>query len=255
MPDRTTPPIVTVLTDFGLGDSYVAEMKAAILTQVPHASIVDITHGVSPGDIVAAQYLLHRSWRRFPVGTIHVAVVDPGVGSSRRALAASAGRHFFVGPDNGVLDPVLDDAVLVALPVGPEAAPTFHGRDVFAPAAARLALGVAIAALGSPVSDPVRLPLAIPERHGDTLVGRVVYVDRFGTLITNIAAAGLAIGATVVIGEHTVMVQRTFADVEPGHLVAFTGSGGTLEIAARDRSAAQLIGVGVGGVVRVRPVS
>ncbi len=255
MSRQTAPPIVTFLTDFGLRDSYVAEMKAAILGPVPHAAIVDITHGVAPGDIVAAQYLLHRSWRRFPAGAIHVAVVDPGVGSSRRALAASAGGHCFVGPDNGVLETVLDHASVVALPIGSEVAPTFHGRDVFAPAAARLALGAAVEHLGSAVVDPVRLALPTPERRGETVVGQVVYVDRFGTLITNIPSAGLTLGATVVMGgEHTAMVQRTFADVDPGYLVAFAGSGGTLEIAVRDRSAAQLTGVGVGGEVRVRPV-
>lgn len=255
MSDRAPLPIITLLTDFGLRDSYVAEMKAVILTEVPNATIVDITHGVPPGDIVAGQYLLQRSWRRFPVGTVHVAVIDPGVGSERRALAVSAAGHCFVGPDNGVLEPVLDDAVIVALPVGMSAAPTFHGRDVFAPAAARLAGGTSIDRLGSSVGDPARRPRPVAEHRGDTIVGQVVYVDRFGTLITNIPSSDLDLGATVVIGgEHAAMVQRTFADVDPGYLVAFSGSGGTLEIAVRDRSAAQLTGMGVGGEVRARPV-
>jgi len=256
MSNRALTPVVTLLTDFGLRDSYVAEMKAVVLTLVPAATIVDITHGVPPGDLRAGQYLLQRSWQRFPVGAVHVAVVDPGVGSSRRALAVSAGGHFFVGPDNGVLEAVLDDAVVVALPVGPEAAPTFHGRDVFAPAAAQLALGASLGTLGSAVGDPVRMPLPVAERRGDTIAGQVVYVDRFGTLITNIPNTGLSLGATVLIGggEHTAMLQRTFADVDSGYLVAFQGSGGTLEIAVRDRSAAQFTGMGVGGDVRVRPV-
>ncbi len=255
MSDPAPKPVVTLLTDFGLRDSYVAEMKAVILTHAPHVTVVDLTHGVPPGDIAAARYLLHRSWGRFPSGTVHVVVVDPGVGSPRRALAVSAGGHSFVGPDNGVLESVLDDAVVVSLPVGSEAAPTFHGRDVFAPAAARLALGTPIGQLGTTVSDPVRLPFPVPERRGETVVGQVVYVDRFGTLVTNIPGVGLAPGATVVVGgEHAAMVQRTFADVEPGILVAFVGSGGTLEIAVRDRSAAQSTGTGVGGEVRVRPV-
>jgi S-adenosylmethionine hydrolase len=245
--------VVTLLTDFGQQDSYVAEMKGALLQRVPGVTLVDISHAVKPGDLAGGQYLLARAWRQFPAASVHLAVVDPGVGGSRRALAVSHGGHFFVGPDNGLLTPVLASAVVVHLPVPVDAAPTFHGRDVFAPAAAALASGTAITALGTDIDDAVHLPVSLPHADGQFTVGRVAYVDRFGTLITDIPGAALA-GASVVLvgGEVPVPLGQTFADVAPGELVAFVGSGGTLEIAARDRSAAQAIGVGVGSEVRFR---
>ena len=124
--------IVTLLTDYGAGDSYVAEVKGVILTAVPDATLIDVTHQVSPGDVRAGQFLFNRAWRRFPAGTVHLVVVDPGVGTSRRALAAEAHGHFFVAPDNGLLTSLPEDADFVSLPVPPSASPTFHGRDVFA---------------------------------------------------------------------------------------------------------------------------
>jgi len=245
--------VITLLTDFGEQDSYVAEMKGVLLRCAPAANLVDITHAVAAGDVAGGQYLLARSWRQFPAGTVHLAVIDPGVGTARRALAVSHGGHFFVGPDNGLLTPVLDGAVTIQLPVPPEAAPTFHGRDVFAPAAAALAGGAEIASLGPVVADPVVRPLSAPRPDGTFTVGSVVHVDRFGTLITDIPAPALAgVSVVVVGGEAPVPLGQTFADVASGELVAFIGSGGTLEIAARDRSAAQAIGVGVGAEVRFR---
>jgi S-adenosylmethionine hydrolase len=246
-------PVVTLLTDFGYQDSYVAEMKGALLRRVPGVLLVDISHAVAPGDVAGGQYVLARTWRQFPAGTIHLAVVDPGVGSARRALAVSHGEHFFVGPDNGLLTPVLDDAVTVELPVPADAAPTFHGRDLFAPAAAALAGGDPVTSLGREMHDPVRLPVSLPRADGEFTVGRVVHVDRFGTLITDIPRSALGSASVVVVGgEAPVPLGLTFADVASGELVAFVGSGGTLEIAARDRSAAQAIGVGVGSEVRFR---
>lgn len=246
------PQLITLLTDFGQSDSYVAEVKGAVLSAAPGATLIDISHDVPLGSVVAAQYLLSRTWHRYPPGTVHLAVVDPGVGTARRALAASAQGHHFVAPDNGLLTPVFDAATVVELTVPDDASATFHGRDVFAPAAARLALGEDVSSLGPPVTDPIHSPLpALREERGG-VVGEVVYIDRFGTLITNIPATAIeGAGLVTIGGEFSAPVGRTFSDVELGALVAFGGSGGTLEIAARERSAAQALGVGVGAEVRV----
>lgn len=245
-------PVISLLTDFGASDSYVAEMKAVLLTAAPGSVIVDVSHEVPPGDRRAARYLLGRTWSRFPAGTIHLAVVDPEVGTSRRALAAQAHGHHFIAPDNGILSPILEGATVVQLAVPPEASTTFHGRDVFAPAAARLARGEDLSTLGPAVSDPIFWPAPVARTEADGVRGEVVYVDRFGTLITNIPGSMFQ-GATGVVvgGEFTAHLGRTFRDVDQGALVAFVGSGGTVEIAARDRSAAHSTGVGIGGVVRV----
>lgn len=245
-------PIVTLLTDFGLADSYVAEMKAAILSEGTDIRLVDISHLVPPGDIRAAQYLIRRSWPRFPVGTVHVVVVDPGVGSGRRAVAVRYQGHFFVGPDNGVFTPVLDGAEVVELRIPREASPTFHGRDVFAPAAARLAEGEPFQVLGPAAPAPVRVPMPEPRRRAGEVGGEVIYVDRFGTLISNIPGAWLEGASAVhVAGRLIGPLHRTFADVETGSLVAFVGSDGMLEIAVRDGSARERLGAGVGAAVRV----
>lgn len=245
--------VITLLTDFGRSDSYVAEVKAAMLWVAPGAVIVDIAHDIPLGDVRAAQYLLGRSWRWFPEGAVHLTIVDPGVGTARRALAAAANGHSFLAPDNGLLTPVLDGASVIELGVPQNASPTFHGRDVFAPAAARLALGDDLSALGNAVTDAYRTPLPTPRNQGGIWVGQVVYVDHFGTLITNLDSATLSESADVVLaGGYVAPLGRTFGDVKRGALVAFVGSGGTVEIAARDRSAAQLTGAGVGSEVRVQ---
>ncbi len=247
--------IITLLTDFGLVDSYVGELKAALLSLVPGAMLIDITHEVSPGDLRAAQYLLARTWHRFPRGTVHLAVVDPGVGTERRAVAAVAAGaegHAFVAPDNGLLSFLPADAAFVALAIPPTGSPTFHGRDVFAPAAARLALGVALTDLGSPIADPCRVPLPAPRADGRGWVGEVIHIDHFGTLVTNLPGAAAAPGGRMLVaGRDAGPLRRTFADVARGTLVAYVGSGGTIEIAVREGSAAGVLGVGVGAEVRV----
>ncbi|HXF96242.1 MAG TPA: SAM-dependent chlorinase/fluorinase [Gemmatimonadales bacterium] len=249
--------VITLLTDFGLADSYVAEVKGVLLTRAPGVTLVDVSHEVPPGDVRAASFILSRVWHRFPRGTVHLAVVDPGVGTARRALAARAGGHFFVAPDNGLLSPLPADAEFVALPVPADASATFHGRDVFAPAAARLAVGAALGDLGPVVRDPVRVPMPSPRRDGSAWAGEVIYVDRFGTLVSNLPGERLGPGGRVVVGDTDVgPLRRTFADVERGELVAFVGSGATVEIAVREGSAARRLGVGVGTPVRwVRPGS
>jgi S-adenosylmethionine hydrolase len=244
--------LITLLTDFGDADSYVAEVKGVLLTRVHGAALVDITHQVPPGDVRAAQYVLSRTWQRFPRETVHLAVVDPGVGSERRALAATAAGHYFVAPDNGLLSFLPPEAQFIALPVPADAAPTFHARDLFAPVAGQLALGAALTHLGHAITDPLRAPLPVSHQEGNALVGEVIYVDRFGTLISNIPTALVKAGAHVTVGKSDVgVLRRTFADVARGHLVAFAGSNGTVEIAVRDGSAEQALGAGVGVTVRV----
>jgi len=243
--------IVTLLTDFGTADSYVAEMKGVLLTYAPKVTLVDITHQVSPGDVRAAQCILSRTWMFFPEGTIYVAVVDAGVGTDRRVLGATRFGRYFLAPDNGLLSFLSLNAKFISIPVLPEAAPTFHGRDVFAPAAAVLSTGGSLESLGTAIADPHYSPLPIPMIDGDSLVGKVLYVDRFGTLISNISPNALKPGARIgVAGVDVGPLRRTFADVVSGALVAFTGSGGTVEIAVRDGSAAKTLGVGVGSEVR-----
>src|SRR5687768_11201874 len=182
-------PIITLLTDFGTADGYVAEMKGVILTRAPEASLVDVTHDVPPQDVESGRLALARYWRRFPSGTVHVAVVDPGVGSPRAALAVESDGRFLVGPDNGVLSPALlvAGARAVTLPIPAGAAATFHGRDVFAPAAAELALGATLDALGSPALDFVVRRTPEPRRLADgSIEGQVITIDRFGNATTNL---------------------------------------------------------------------
>ncbi len=243
--------IVTLLTDFGTADSYVAEMKGVLSTYAPNAALVDITHEVAPGDVRAAQYILSRTWMFFPEGTIYVAVVDAGVGTDRRVLGATRFGRFFLAPDNGLLSFLSLTAEFISLPVLPDAAPTFHGRDVFAPAAGVLATGGSFESLGPAITDPLYSPLPIPTTDGDAVVGEVLHVDRFGTLVSNIAPNALKPGACIhVEGVEVGPLRRTFADGASGALVAFTGSGGTVEIAVRDGSATRLLGLGVGAEVR-----
>jgi len=243
--------IVTLLSDFGTVDSYVAEMRGVLSTYAPKATLVDITHDVSPGDVRAAQYILSRTWMFFPEGTIYVAVVDAGVGTERRVLGATRFGRYFLAPDNGLLSFLSLNATFISIPVLPEAAPTFHGRDVFAPAAGVLANGGSFESLGSAITDPLYLPLPIPKTDGDAVVGEVLHVDRFGTLVSNIAPNALKPGASTQVGGVDVgPLRRTFADVAAGALLAFTGSGGTVEIAVRDGSATRMLGLGVGAEVR-----
>lgn len=248
--------LITILTDFGTSDSYVAEMKGALLTGAPGATLVDVTHSVPPGDVRAGAYLLGRAWCRFPSGTVHLAVVDPGVGTERAALALGARGHYFVGPDNGLFTFILHDTEvrIVSLPTPDGAAPTFHGRDLFAPAAAALASGAALAQLGEPFSGkPARLASGEPHFEGKSVVGQVVYVDRFGTLVTNLTPDLVPSYAIVEVeGLEVGPLRRTFGDVPSGGLLAYLGSGGQVEIAVRDGSAARRLGMGVGGRIRAR---
>jgi S-adenosyl-L-methionine hydrolase (adenosine-forming) len=246
--------IITLLTDFGTADSYVGELKGVLASSAGDAQVVDVTHDIPRGDVAAASYVLGRTWRTFPRGTVHLAVVDPGVGTERRALAAQVGGHGFVAPDNGLLSDVFAaaDARVVRLPIPAGASRTFHGRDVFAPAAARLVRGTSLADLGSAVSDLVHLPPHRLRNEGADVVGQVIYVDGFGTLVTNLPGDAVAPDAALQVGRHGVPLKGTFADVASGAAVALIGSGGTIEVAVRDGRAEAVLGVGRGAEVRAR---
>src|SRR5439155_14301903 len=161
---------ITLLTDFGTSDSYVAEVKAVLLSRALGAALVDVTHQIPPGNVQAGQYVFSRVWHRFPEGTVHLVVVDPGVGTERRALAAEAAGHYFVAPDNGLLSPLPDTARFVEVSIPRDASPTFHARDVFAPAAAQLVMGTALTHLGRVITDPIRAPLPTPRLDGLAVV-------------------------------------------------------------------------------------
>lgn len=251
---------ITLLTDFGTVDGYVAAMKGVIADIAPAAPVDDAVHDIPPGDIHAAAFTLGRYWHLYPPGTIHMIVVDPGVGSGRRAIAARADERLLVAPDNGVLTRVFEDAspaVVVALENEafhrPTISATFHGRDVFAPVAAHLAAGAALEELGPTVMDPASLEFPPPERTAHWVYGEILHVDRFGNLISNIPAEWVANAEEVrVAGRQLGGVRQTYADVEPGAVLTLIGSLGLLEVSVRDGSAAVELGVGRGTEVRVR---
>lgn len=257
--------VITLTTDFGTRGGYVAAMKGVILGIAPLAVLVDVSHGVAPQDVMGGAHLLAGVYRFFPRGTVHLVVIDPGVGTTRRGLAARAGGYLFVAPDNGVLTPILDasdDAEIVSLTNADywldEVSPTFHGRDVFAPVAAHLANGVPLEALGIPIEDPVRLSLPAPRISGQKVEGTVLWVDRFGNLVTNISAGALAPGETyrVTVGHLEVIgLVTTYGKVRAGQPLALVGSHGFVELAVREGSAAAMAGVSRGAMVRLEPVS
>ena len=245
--------IITLLTDFGTADGYVGEMKGVLSTAAAGVSLVDVAHDLSPQDVDGARLALARYWQRFPPGTVHIAIVDPGVGSERAALAVESEGRYLVGPDNGVLSPALLHAGMrcVALPIPSGAAPTFHGRDVFAPAAAELARGGALDALGKPLANPIvrRTPEAI-RRDDGTIAGVVITIDRFGNAVTNLMARR---GGMLSVGGHRLPMSRSYSDVPAGALVALVGSSGLVEIARRDGSAATQLGLSRGSEVLLLP--
>lgn len=261
-------PTIALTTDFGTADGYTGEMKGVLLTRVPEVRIVDVTHRIRPGDVAAGAWALRRVWDRFPEDTVHLVVVDPGVGSDRRPLAAKIAARWFVGPDNGLLTHVIgQEDVGDARRLDPDAvgrephSDTFHGRDLFAPAAAHLVAGGSPAGLG-PRVDPgslVRLSTPKPVRRprpdgSEEIRGRIVHVDRFGNLISDVPSDWLPDSPVVAVGSHRLEdVGRSFAAVARGEAVLIRGSGGTLEICVRGGSAAEVLGVGRGASVRVLP--
>jgi S-adenosylmethionine hydrolase len=268
--------VITLTTDFGLQDAYVAALKGVILSTNPSATIVDICHSIEPQNIRQAAFVLSTVYGYFPRGTIHTVIVDPGVGSERRAMVLRTEEAFFVAPDNGVLSYVLLDASagktpsnagLMELPPGLQAveitnpefwhhpvSATFHGRDVFAPVAAHLSLGTPVHRFGDPVTSLNVLPVPRPHIHGEgTLTGCVLHIDAFGNVVTNIREEHLPSGVPCiqVAGHRIVSVSSTYASAEPGQPIALMGSSGYLEIAVRNASAASVLGVQIGDGVSV----
>jgi S-adenosylmethionine hydrolase len=244
--------IITLLTDFGTADGYVGEMKGVLLAGAPEATLVDITHEIAAQDVESARLTLARVWRRFPPGTVHLVVVDPGVGTDRAALAVASDERFLVGPDNGVLSAALliAGSRVVALETPSNASATFHGRDVFAPAAARLASGAAIETLGSPAAQPRVRRTPEPRRTGDgALLGEVIAIDRFGNAITNLV--GLRAGVVEAVGL-SLPLRRTYAEAPVGAPVAIVGSSGLIELAVRDGNAARVLHLTRGTAVLYR---
>lgn len=249
-------PIITLTTDFGLRDAYVASMKGVILGICPEARLVDVTHLVPPQDIQAAAYILESARRSFPKGTIHLAVVDPGVGTNRKGILVKVDGQVLVGPDNGLFSLILrkrDYAEACYLEVRdywlPEVSRTFHGRDIFAPVAAHFARGVSAEAFGPPAVPQVS-PWSFPVKEGPDLVrGEVIAIDHFGNCVTNITVEEF--GEMPRSGEWTaeiasrrdIPVLETYADVDPGIPVAVLGSGGCLEIAVNLGSAAAILDI------------
>ncbi|HEV3063051.1 MAG TPA: SAM-dependent chlorinase/fluorinase, partial [Vicinamibacterales bacterium] len=253
-------PVIALLTDFGTRDHYAGTMKGVALSVCPDAVLVDITHDIAAHDVLAGALELVAAYRYFPPGTVFLVVVDPGVGSARRGIAADAGDYRFVAPDNGVLTAVLDEhqpRKVVELTerryARPTVSRTFEGRDRFAPAAGWLAKGLELSALGRAAGALQRLEIPVPAIHtgGDTveLIGQVLRVDRFGNLVTNIdrkdfdRLAGAPLD--IRIGDHHVTkVVTTYADAAPGEVCALFGSTDHLEIAANGASAAAALAVG-----------
>lgn len=281
--EKRTSGVVTLLTDFGTADGYVAAMKGVILGINPSAVLVDVTHEVAPQDVRGGAFVLYTSFRYFPPRTVHLVVVDPGVGTPRAGIILDTGDALFVGPDNGIFSYLLaggrtstergpaaldnTGTVSVAVPDGWSAvrltesrywldnpSDTFHGRDIFAPVAAHLSLGVAIDSFGTPI-DSLRA-FEIPAARslpGGGIEGTVLHVDRFGNLITSIKAQDLPKGALVLeIGGHRVQgLVRTYA--EGSGLIALVGSSGHLEVALPGGSAARFTGLGLDAPLRILP--
>lgn len=257
--------IITLTTDFGLSDGFVGVMKGVILGINPQATIVDITHDIAPQNIEQGAFVFANACKYFPPNTIHVVVVDPGVGSTRRAIALQAGETFFVAPDNGVVVYAarnLQHEIRAVHLNRPEywrshVSNTFHGRDIFAPVAAHLSLGVSLDALGDSVTNWTQLACGLALRYGDQIVGRVVHIDRFGNIVTTIGEEMLEAmdrtRITVTIrGKVLQGVRSTYAVVERGELLALISSSGHVEVAARDESAAQMLGAKLGDEVVIR---
>jgi len=258
-------PRILLLTDFGTRDGYPAVMKGVIWSIAPQVEVVDLTHEIPPQDVLGAALTLGRAAPYFSAGTIFLAVVDPGVGTVRRPLAARLGGQFFVAPDNGLLTLVWEGAERGGQPIElvwldrpqyglPGVSRTFHGRDIFAPAAAHLANGVPLTELGTPIQDPLRLPLPAPRRTPAGWQGQVIHVDRFGNLATNLNAAHLPPSGQVevrIAGERIAGIVLAYGDRPPGSLAALIDSDGALSIVLVNGSAAQRLKAAAGEPVEL----
>jgi len=256
--------VITLTTDFGTRDAYAASMKGVLLSLCPSATVVDITHEIPPQDIQAGAYVLCHASQWFPQGAIHVAVVDPGVGGARRAIAVRTRRHTFIGPDNGLLSRACArQRVLEVVQIAdrryalPEVSRTFHGRDIFAPAAGHLANGVPVSTLGPALSGWTQLPDLRPLISGDTMAGAVIHLDRFGNAVTNIpepdfrAFVGASRWEITARSLALAALSRSYDEVPSGAPLAIFGSGGELEISVNCGDAGNAFGIRRGDVVQV----
>jgi len=259
-------PVITLLTDFGWGDGYIGAMKGVILGINPDCRIVDLAHHIPPHDVMGAALVLGQTCSFYPAGTIHVAVVDPGVGGKRRPLILETGDYLFVGPDNGCFTPVLKrERAVRAYELTeerfrlPGVSHTFHGRDIFAPAAAHLSLGVSTAAMGPAVdiTTLTTLPISDPVVNGATLLGEVIRIDSFGNLVTNISPeivgefTGNETIELEIRGEKIKGLQQSYEEGDEGEVIALWGSAGFLEIAMKEKSLHRERGWGKGEKVRI----
>jgi S-adenosylmethionine hydrolase len=258
-------PILTLTTDFGTKDGFVGTLKGVIWSICPPAQIADISHSISPQNVLEGAFALWRAYAFFPSGTIHLAVIDPGVGTSRRPVAMQLGEHFFVGPDNGLFTPMLEDAEqqgelpkIVHLTNQKyflqEISRTFHGRDIFAPVAAYLANGVPLADLGPYIHDPVRLQMPKPEKTPDGWRAHVTVIDVFGNLTTDLPAVAMTGIKNVTIHIHGREVRElvtSYGEKRTGELVALVDSENYIEVAIVNGSAAKILGAQVGEIIEV----
>ena len=259
--------LITLLTDFGDRDYFVASMKGVILTITPHATIVDLSHHVPPHSVEDAAYLLKSCYRYFPEGTVHVAVVDPGVGSARRPLIAKSERYFFLAPDNGLLTPILAEESEMEVREIENAdyrltspGRTFDGRDLFAPAAAWLAKGEPVSSFGRVIDDPVTRSIPHPIWQGQSLVGQIEYVDRFGNLISNMTVTHIQEFLTAAGRQHPVIhigactihgLVASYSEGSSDTPSALINSCGKLEIFLDRNHAAQRLHIAAGGEIRL----
>ena len=243
--------VVSLLTDFGTADYFVGAVKAAILSVNSHAVIVDITHEIAPQDIAAGAFTLLAVYKTFPAGTVHLAVVDPGVGSSRRPIVVSANEQCFVGPDNGLFTYIYDREpshqvfhVTEEKYFRPEVGSTFHGRDIFAPVGAALSNGVKPGEFGPRITDAIRLPVSLePEvlKNGDVRA-RIIHIDRFGNCVTNITRDLVKSNASLLINRKTIRTFRNFYGEDSAKTpFAIWGSAGFLELSVNGGSAAKIL--------------
>jgi S-adenosylmethionine hydrolase len=242
--------VVTLLTDFGLRDHFVAAMKGVMLSLNPELKFVDIGHLVPPQDVFAGAFTLGQAWAMFPSRTIHLVVVDPGVGTARKAIAATAGDHYFVAPDNGILTWVMDQPDFAAYEITADhyfrkpVSGTFHGRDVFAPVAGWISRGTALEQLGPRLADPVRLKVPIVKKVREGLIqGAILAVDQFGNLITNLKPEDVPASSRIVLsGQREIAsFRRSYDDGAAGELFVIQGSTGYLEISLKNGSAASML--------------
>lgn len=252
--------IITLTTDFGTRDGFVGQMKGVILRIHPEATLVDVSHEIEPFNIVAAALVARGLSRYYPAGTTHLVVVDPGVGSERRGIALRSNGQMYVGPDNGLFTFVLGAADQSEIReifnpdfMLPDPHPTFHGRDIFAPAASFLSRGCDFERVGPRVENPVLLRIPHPQETHDSLIGQIIYIDRFGNLTSNIQAEQLRKRVREVsIGDVSIKrISHFFAEAKEGRAVALINSFGHLEIAVNRGNASEVLGLSHGARIRV----